>query len=1021
MEFRLLGPVEVRIGGQRVDAGHTKQRCVLAVLLLELGAMVPVGQLIDRVWGDHPPASVRNNLYAYVARLRTVLSDGCCPDVRLIHRPGGYLMEADTERVDVYRFRRQVSAATAAATADGGDAEAARLLRAALGLWRGQALAGLESPWLRAMRETLELQRVGAVLDLGDIALRQGQFGPLIDELATEVATRPTDERMIGQLMVALYRSGRQAEALRWFEQTRKHLAEELGANPGPELRALHERMLRDDLPRTAPAAAHQGVPVPQELPPDVPAFTGRFAELAELDRLLVRSGTGISSGTRAGASATAVISAVSGTAGVGKTALATHWAHRAARHFPDGQLYVNLRGYDPGQPIMAAEALAGFLRALGLPGEDIPADPAERAARYRSLISGKRILMLLDNASEVEQVRPLLPGTATCAALITSRDSLAGLVARDGARRIELDVLPVDETIDLLRALIGPRVDADLANAIKLATRCARLPLALRVAAELAVARPAISLAALADELGGGHRLDLLDASGDPRTAVRAVLSWSYRHLDAAAATTFRRFGLHPGPDLDVYAMAALTDTGTEEARELLERLARTHLVQPVPRDRYGMHDLLRAYTRELADVQDSEEERRLALTRLFDYCLDRAAAAMDTLYPADRQYRPRVSLPAFPAPQVTDPIAARAWLDAERATLVAIATQTASGGWPDHAKLLAGMLFRYLDSGGHHLEATIIYTSALQAARYAGDRRGEVVALNGLGHVAWRSGLHDQAADHYRQTLELNREAGDRNGEASALGNLAVVAWRQGRYQQAAGHYRQALALFRTTGDRAGESRTLSNLGMVDERQGRYEQAAGNYRQALALQREIGDRAGEARALNNLGAVDVRQGRYQQAADHLREALVLFHGIGDKNGEAHVLADLGVGAARQGSWQRATDHLEQALAIFRETTERSGQAEALNNLGEISIAAGDASRARTQYAAALDLARQNGDKYEEARADGGLARAYRAIGDTGQARHHWQEALTIFTELGVPEAGEARSGLDQLGADGG
>jgi DNA-binding SARP family transcriptional activator/Tfp pilus assembly protein PilF len=1020
MEFRVLGPVEVWNAHGPIDIGHVKQRSVLIVLLLDLGRVVPMDLLIDRVWGDSPPTSVRNNLYAYVARIRAVIAEAGDENVALTRRPGGYLLDADPQQVDLYAFRARAAGAAQAAGAD--DEHAARLLREALGLWRGQALAGLSSPWLRAMRDTLELERLGAVLDLGDIALRRGELGPLGGELAKEAVAYPADERLIGQLMEALYRSGRQAEALRWFERTRKHLAEELGASPGSELRALHERMLRDDPPTAGPvteppATLRSAVPVPQELPPDVPAFTGRSAELAELDRLLAASGQR--------ASAAAVISAVSGTAGVGKTALATHWAHRAARHFPDGQLYVNLRGYDPGQPITATEALAGFLRALGLPGPDIPADPAERAARYRSVISGKRILVLLDNASDVEQVRPLLPGTAACAALVTSRDSLAGLVARDGARRIDLDVLPVDETIDLLRALIGPRVDADPANAIELATRCARLPLALRVAAELVVARPGISLADLAGELAGGHPLDLLDASGDPRAAVRTVLSWSYGHLDAETARTFRRFGLHPGADLDAHAMAALTGTGTEQARQALDRLVRAHLIERTAGDRYGLHDLLRAYARELADAEDSEEERRLALTRLFDYYLDTAAAAMDALHPADGRYRPRVLAPGVPAssvppPSVLHPAGAREWLDAERATLVAVAAETAEGGWPEHAKRLGSTLFRYLDTGGHHQETIVIHTAALQAARHAGDRPAEASALNGLGVVAWRQGRYEQAADHYRQAVALYREAGDRNGEARALGNLGALAWRQGRYDQAADYYRQGLALFRETGDRVSEGRSLTNLGLVDGRQGRWQQAADAYQRALALQRETGDQAGEAQSVSNLGAVDLELGRYAESADRLHEVLTWFRGVGDKNGEAHVLADLGTGAARQGRWQQATDLFDEARALFLQTTDKSGQAEVLSELGAVSIAVGRPDHARTQYSAALDLASENGDKYEEARARDGLARACHATGDSGQARRHWQESLILFAELGVPETDEVRARLDELGADG-
>jgi DNA-binding SARP family transcriptional activator len=694
MEFRVLGPVEVWSAGERVNAGHVKQRSVLAVLLLELGKPVPAELLIDRVWGDSPPASVRNNLYAYVAKLKAVIAGTGDDGVMLTRRRGGYLLEADPDTVDLYGFRLRVSRA---ATAD--DQRAAKLLSEALGLWRGPALAGLSSPWLSSMRVTLEQQRITAMLDYGDIALRQGQHAALSGTLAEEAVASPANERLIGQLMLALYRSGRQAEALRWFEQTRRHLAEELGADPGPALARLHQQILRSDPALAGPADGHFGgapvsqapgnavATVPRELPADTTAFTGRSAELAELDRRL--------NGARAKPSAV-MISAISGTAGVGKTALAVHWAHLVSERFPDGQLYVNLRGYDPGQPMTAAEALAGFLRALGVPGKDIPVDVAERSARYRSLLAGKQMLVLLDNAGDVEQARPLLPGTPTCAVLVTSRDSLTGLVARDGAQRSDLDLLSDAEAVALLRALIGPRVDAEPAAATELAAQCARLPLALRLAAELAVARASTSLAELAGELADGRRLDLLDAGGDERTEVRAVISWSYRNLDVKAARAFRLIGLHPGPDVDPPAAAALIGSTTEQASGLLDELARAHLIQPAEPGRYGMHDLLREYARELVIDMDTAEGRQAALSRLFGYYRSNAAAATDVLYPAGRRWRPGAGRPGPSGTDAFTPATARAWLDTELANLVATIAYAAAHDWPGHAIELAATLSR-------------------------------------------------------------------------------------------------------------------------------------------------------------------------------------------------------------------------------------------------------------------------------------------------------------------------------------
>jgi hypothetical protein len=343
------------------------------------------------------------------------------------------------------------------------------------------------------------------------------------------------------------------------------------------------------------------------------------------------------------------VISAIGGTAGVGKTALAVHWAHRVAGRFPDGQLYVNLRGYDPDQPVPAADALRGLLRSLGVPGQDIPPETAERAAHYRSLLAGRRVLVVLDNARSADQVRPLLPGNPACAVVVTSRDALSGLVARDGAARLDLEVLALAEAVALLRTLIGARVDAEPEAAAELASQCCRLPLALRVAAELATSRTGRSLASLTAELADlGARLDLLEADSDPLTQVRTVFSWSCRQLDAETAQAFRLLGLHPGPDLEPYAAAALAGTTVHQAQRILAALTRAHLIQPVSPGRHGMHDLLRGFARELSATWDGGQEQHAALTHLLDHHLHTAAVAMDIMFPAERQRQPRIPQPA-------------------------------------------------------------------------------------------------------------------------------------------------------------------------------------------------------------------------------------------------------------------------------------------------------------------------------------------------------------------------------------
>lgn len=462
MEFRVLGDLEVRAAGLRVDTGHARQRAVLAVLLIDLGRAVPAGQLIDRVWGDEPPVTVRNVLYGYIARLRAAIARAGDPDVTLSRQAGGYRLEAGRDQVDLWRFRRLAGEAVAAS---GDDERAGVLLEEALALWRGPALAGMGSAWLDGMRESIELQRRTAVLDLGDIMLRGGRHRGLVTSLAAEAVAYPADERLIGQLMLALYRSGRQAEALQWFEQTRRRLAEEFGADPGLRLRALHQQILRADPSLTALRASRRerAGPVPRQLPADVPAFTGRTAELAELSKLAAPAAITPAAGTSRPARAPAgqipqvgAVYVIAGAAGVGKSSLAVHWAHQAAARFPDGQLYVNLHDHHHGQPVTAQDALAGFLRALGVPGQDIPARQDERAAQYQALLAGRRMLVVLDNARSAEQVQLLLPGTAACAALVTSRDPLASLAARHGAMRLDLDVLPPDDGRGGYHALSG-------------------------------------------------------------------------------------------------------------------------------------------------------------------------------------------------------------------------------------------------------------------------------------------------------------------------------------------------------------------------------------------------------------------------------------------------------------------------------------------------------------------------------------------------------------------------------------
>jgi len=766
--------------------------------------------------------------------------------------------------------------------------------------------------------------------------------------------------------------------------------------------------------------AADTGSPVPRQLPGPVPQFVGRTAELAELTRRLDQAAEG--------PTATMVISAIGGTAGVGKTALAVHWAYSAAARFPDGQLYMNLRGYDPGSPVSPADALAALLRALGVPGREIPVDAQECAARYRSLLAGRRMLVVLDNASEIEQVRLLLPGTPSCVTVVTSRDSLAGLVARDGAQRLDLDLLTLAESVRLLRVLIGTRVDDEPAAAVTLAERCCRLPLALRVAAEFATARPAIPLAQLADELASQPRLDLLEVAGDASTAVRTVFSWSYRQLARGTARAFRLAGLHPGPDLDGYAVAALTASSLPGTQRVLDQLARAHLIQLAGPARYVMHDLLRDYARERAAAEDSEDERRGALMRLYDYYLHTAAAAAGTLFPDQETHQP-LATPGTPAPPVGTRGPARAWLEAEQATLVAVTADSVTHGSPGHAVGVAFALQRYLDVGALYPQAAAIFGHACRAAASTGDHAAEGQLLLFLGSMEWHQGRLGMAAAHYEQAADLARQIGDRSVQARALHSLGIGELGQGHYQEAIDLHEQAVSIYREIGDQPREGRALHNIAVVDFQQGRYQRAAGHLSRALDLAQGTGDRMGQAHTLGSLGAVEVRQGEYVQAAEHLRLALALNREISYRAGEAYTLSILGELCLAQGRHQAAFDHLFEALAEVRETGDKIIETATLNILGGVFLAVGQLDQACAHYASALALASEMGDDYEQARAHDGLASGYRAAGAAGhgnipgtdaEVRHHWETALAIYAQLAAPEAGQIRAQLAALDSAG-
>jgi DNA-binding SARP family transcriptional activator/Tfp pilus assembly protein PilF len=1014
-DFGLLGPLTVRRDGLAVEVAAGRQRALLAALLLNASRVIPADELIEVLWDAAPPVAARASLHNYVMRLRRALGDDGHRQISTC--PRGYMISVEPDGLDVDRFKALAGVARTAARAGSWETAAARL-RDALSLWRGQPLADVSSETL-ALREVprLEEMRLQALEARIGADLHLGRHAEVITELWDLAARHPLREHLHSQLMLALYRDGRRAEALAAYQHARHVLVEELGAEPGTTLRELHQRILAADATLASPDPAQPAMDgaaptVPRGLPAGVRGLTGRTEELATLTRLLDRPGRQPPEAI--------VVCVIGGTAGVGKTALAVHWAHEVAGNFPDGQLFVNLRGYDPDRPMPAADALAGFLRALGVRGQDIPPEVDERAALYRSMLAGRRILVVLDNARSAEQVRPLLPSTATCVVVVTSRDVLAGLVARDGAIRLDLDLLPLDDAVSLMRVLIGQRVDAVPDAARALAERCSRLPLALRVAAEWAAARPGVPLAALAEELAGQRRLDLLEAGGDPRTGVRAVFSWSYRQLDPVAARGFRLVSSHPGPDLDLYAAAAVAGLTLEEARHAVELLVRAHMIQPAGPDRYALHDLLRGYARELSATEDAADERRSALTRLFGHYLHAAATAMDTLYPGERHRRPCISAPASAIPPLAGPAAARTWLDAERANLVAVAAYTAGHGWARDAIRLASTVFRYLEIEGHYPDGVTITAHARRAAQNTGDLAAEARALSDLAVIDLRQSRFQQAETNLRQALGLYRQTSDPTGQARVLGNLGIVSYQQGRYQEASDRNEQALAQYRQAGDRFGEARTLNNLGQLDLRMGRFDRASDRLRQAGVLGERTSNWAVTSQSLVNLALVELRQGRYEQAGDRMREAQAINGDTSNLALTARGLICLALIDLRKGRHEQAAARLRQALKLSRESSDRCGEAEALHGLGQVLLATGQADGAITRYRAALDLASAIGDKYEQARALSGLADGHHAAGEPVRAQREWRQALALFSVLGTPEADDIRDRLARTGQDG-
>jgi DNA-binding SARP family transcriptional activator len=957
VKLRLLGTVEADESGRPLPLGPRRDRFVLAVLALEAGRPVPVARLIELNWPVAPPRTAVNAIMVGISRLRGVLAG----HTEIVRQGAGYALRMPPEDIDVHRFRTLVEQA-----ADAGDGEKIALLDEALGLWSGPALDAVAPSEVRdRLCHRLDEARLTAIEDRLDAHLRLGAHRDVLAGLTTLIDEHPMRERLAGQLMLALYRAARPADALTVYRRVR----ERIGAEPGPQLRTLELAILRDDPAIAAPKPKPAPPPVPAQLPRAAAGFTGRAAQLRQLDRLLTVHPF---PGTPA---------VIAGTAGVGKTALAVHWAHHAARKFPDGQLYLNLAGST------SLDALTQCLRSLGVPSDHIPTDLDAAAAAYRKTLACRRVLVLLDNADDADQVRPLLPASPQCLVVVTSRDRLSGLTAPD---HLSLDVLSLAEAKALLVQILGAeRVGAEPAVVDTLVRLCAYLPLALRIAAAKLLDEPGRPIADYVARLDQGDRLAALEVEQDSDTAVRLAFQLSLDALPAAARRLFRLLGLVPGPDFTVPAAAALIDGSAQDAERLLHRLATAHLIEQRVPDRYTFHDLLRLYAAERAAAE--EPQRAAAIDRLMTFYRRGADAAARVLYP-QMQRLPRTSAEDGP-PTTVEP----GWLDAERLNLVAAAVHG-----PAHvAWELSDTLRGYFWLRQHILNWLEVAEAGLAAA--ADHPIGAAAAHLSLAQVKRRLSRPEESVEHFDEAVRLAAEHGWPEGEAAALNSLADLYRTRGRLAEAADLCLRARAGYAAAGRPAGEAATWGNLGHISLDLGRLADAADQYGRAFALYTELGSPAGQAYSLASQGTTFRVLGRLDDAHDVLRRALQFHESAGSRAGIADTTIKLAELHDSAGRHAEAIETARPTVEVAGELGVRSLEAEALNVLGGSSRRLGDAEAAAGYHREARDLARELEYPAAEIAAITGLAAARLALGAVDTAAEEAESALALAQARGL------------------
>ncbi|MGW2339101.1 BTAD domain-containing putative transcriptional regulator [Streptomyces sp. NPDC001661] len=1032
-----------------MDLGPVRRQAVLAVLTLQPGRLVSRDRLLDAVWGDRPPGSGHKVLPSYVYELRRSLDPAGVGPGRSVIRGerGGYRFAAEAARIDVLDFAHLVDGARRARQA-GDTATAVTQLEDAMALFKGDPLAGLPGPYAASERQRLVQRRHTAHLEWLDCLILLGRCSQALDALAPLPSSDPYDEPLIALRMRALYGCGRQTEALSVYEEARTRLRDELGVDPGEELRHAHEAVLRQDGaalgrpsgPRTDPTRT--GPAKPAELPHTSSQFTGRVDELDHLHAMLPAP-----EGSAPGPAHTVVISAIGGAAGIGKTALAVHWAHQVRDRFPDGQLYVNLHGFDHDrQPLEPGEALELLLRSMGLAASEIPAHHEAQGRVFRTLLADRRMLILLDNAASAEQVRPLLPSGPSCCVLVTSRNRLGDLVAHDGAHALPLGLLQPDEARALLsRALGTDRADDDPYASDELIRLCGGLPLALRVAAARLAGDPALRTADLVAEMAEGNRLEALAPDGDANSPLRAAFSVSYQVLAPGARRLFRLLGLFPGAEFTAEAAAALLDAPLPQARRLIGALAAAHLIEPATAARYRFHDLLREYAQERAHAEETAPGREAALERLVTWYLNATrATAGSGLF---RELPSGLHLGGQPG--MLSAIAPGPWLDAERANLLAVINHAAHHGPRPVAWHLTSALFS--DFWVHLPRKTWQTTAqtALDAAEIESDPFGQSAMHSSLAAARWDRGHVRQAMEHATRALDISREAGWATGEASALGLRGFAYWSMARLDSAHHDFTVGLRIFRKVGHRHFEGFGVVGLGVACRDLGRLHEAAGHLERAVSLEEELsewdagsalqilggvywelgrltdglallgpevasdrraGHRDGQAMMLDALAKINIELGRHAEGLEQAERAFTLVEDTKRYWVQSDILNTVAAAHRRLVQLDRALQAGEQALALAREARFRRAEADSLVCLSLTHKEGGQNDEARTHAEQALALARAHSFRVIEGQALTALCDVAASKQTHARAAELGREALTIHRETGH-RPGEART----------